>query len=341
MKYFKSKGHIKNLIELPYYLNLMQLRNVIEISCDDYFQKKGAVKVDLCLISKGTSSPMGKGSDSLSLPVRLGTKDLFLADSAQFGMEPLVLGRIDMAYCYLPSFRGEDNDARHMNQFYHCETEMKGDYKKAMSIAEGLIKCVVNRVVKACGNEEFEFKKHNFKRASLILDKQFPVITFDEAVGLLKNIPTCVVHKKYGRVLTNRGEIEISKIVGGDILPVWITKYDRDVVAFYQKPDPKNPDKVLNADLVFPSFNSSIGGEMLGLGQRQDDSDELKKSMERQEIKNIKSYSWYLELRKHHRYQKTAGFGLGIERFIAWLLGLSDIADASLLPVLKNVETEY
>ncbi len=343
MKHFNPTNHINNLINSDYYLNLLRFRNLIEISCDNYFQKKKAMKVDLYLISQSISSPMGRGSDSKPLPMKFGNKNVYLVDSAQFGMEPLVLGITDMTYCYLPSFRGEENDERHLNQFYHCEAEMKGDLSKAILTAEELIKYLIDNSLNAHRDKMFSFKYHNFQHMHKLLNKPFPQITFDEAIKLLKNGEKSryVIQNKYGRSITNLGEIEISNIMGKGISPVWIMFYDRDNVPFYQKPLLDNPDKVLNADLVFPSINGSIGGEIIGLGQRQDNIDELIQSIKRQGIRNINPYSWYINLRRHPSYQITSGFGLGIERFIAWMLALDNIADASLFPVFKGAKTVY
>ena len=84
-----------------------------------------------------------------------------------------------------------------------------------------------------------------------------------------------IERRPYGRVFTSEAEKKIAEIVGGGIVPVWITHYDRDTVPFYQKPDKSNTDRVLNADLVVPTVNGGFGGEILGSGQRQDDPNEI------------------------------------------------------------------
>ena len=69
---------------------------------------------------------MGPGSDSEVIPIKFGKYNSFLVDSSQFGFEPLLLNKLDKVYCYLPSMRGENPDKRHLNQFFHCEAEIKG-----------------------------------------------------------------------------------------------------------------------------------------------------------------------------------------------------------------------
>lgn len=337
-RFFNSKKHIHNLINSDYYKNLIKLRNIIEIGCDNYFQSINATKVDLFMITKGASSPMGRGSDSLPISFKFGTQNVFLVDSAQFGMEPLVQKSFDMVYCYLPSFRDEDAGPRHLNQFYHCEAEMRGNYKKSMSIAENLVRHLIKNIIKAHKEKLINFKQNNFTGINKILGKRFPIVTFDEVEELFKKrgLSHLIEKRSYGRVLTNKAEIKVGEIIGKNIIPVWITNYDRDTVAFYQKPDKSDTNRVLNADLIFPSVNKGFGGEIIGLGERQNSVRQLKESMERQEIKNMGAYKWYTDLRKTSNYVTTSGFGLGVERFIAWVLRLDSIIDAAIYPMVKN-----
>lgn len=339
-KHYNRKRHIKNLQDDKFYLNLIMLRNRIGAACDDYFQKLGAPKIDLYMICKGVSSPMGRGSDSIPIPITFGENRAYLVDSAQFGMEPLVQKKFDMVYCYLPSFRGEDPDDRHLNQFYHCEGEMRGDYKKCMRVVEGLVKHLIKSAISGDKKGEFYFEDSCFNAVRGIIKREFPVITFDEACALLKNnnFSDLVETRSYGRVLSKEGELKIAELVSGNKTPVWVTKYDRDTVPFYQLPDSKNPERVLNADLIFPSINGGFGGEIVGSGQRQKTPREIVSSMDRQGIEQREGYEWYINFRKTPGYKSTSGFGLGIERFVAWILGLSSIIDAAVYPVIKGEE---
>lgn len=334
--------HIKKLRDDDYFMNLIKLRDVVSSACDNYFRKQNSPKVDLYMIASSVSSPMGRSSDSVPIKIKLDKENVNLVDSAQFGMEPLVQKQYEMVYCYLPSFRGEESDERHLTQFYHCEAEMRGNLEKAMKVASGLVKEIVKSVVDG-NNAVYKFKKDNFKEASRILEKEFLVISFDEACEILKKegLTNCVKTKSFGRVMNSKGELAIARIIGKDVLPVWITNFDRGTVPFYQKPDSKNPDKVLNADLIFPSINGGFGGEILGLGQRQDSHDQMLESMKRQVVTNINDYKWYIDLRKDSSYKTTSGFGLGIERILAWLLGISSIADTAIYPVMKGKDNYF
>lgn len=142
----------------------------------------------------------------------------------------------------------------------------------------------------------------------------------------------------HGRDISSNGEIELMRILELDV-PLWVTSYDRDRVAFYQKPNPNDKSKVINADLLSPPLvEGSFGGEIVGSGQRQDVPEEMYESLERQGISPA-SYEWYINLRRLPSYKTTSGFGLGIERFITWILCRNDIKDAIPYPRLKNVVT--
>ena len=344
--YFNQISHINDLMEDPFYKQLLKLRNTISIGCDTYFQKLNAIKIDLYLITQGVSSPMGKGSDSLPIPFIFGKDKAYLVDSAQFGMEPLVQKAFDMVYCYLPSFRGEDPDYRHLNQFYHCEAELKGTYTDVIKIVNGLVDSLIINVIENNKNGYHSFNEHNvsgnklhYKELQQMIGKKYPIVTFDEAHTLLKKhgYAKLVKNTDYGRILSHEGELKIIKHVSNNKLPVWVTKYDRDTIAFYQKPDPKDTEKVLNADLLFPPIQGGFGGEIIGSGQRQDRAKGIVESMKRQGIKNYSNYDWYIDLRNNSNYTTTSGFGMGIERFIAWSLGLRSIVDAITYPVLKDI----
>lgn len=337
-KYYKKANHINNLIDNDYYVNLILLRNCIELACDKYFQKKKAPKIDLYLISREVSSPIGKGSDSLPLSIKLENKKTYLVDSAQFGMEPLVQKKFNLVYCYLPSFRGEDPDDRHLNQFYHCEAELKGDYIQAMNVAEELIKHIFSEILNLSKKKAIKINTNSLKIMAKSIDKKFPRLTFDEIFELFRKrkLERYIKKLPYGRIITPEGEKIAVNILTNNKSPIWITKYDRDIAPFYQMPDTNDKNKVLNADLIFPSIKGGFGGEVIGSGQRQNNADEMLTSMKRQGIKEINNYRWYLNLRKREDYKATSGFGLGIERLVAWILNLESIHDACVYPVIKT-----
>lgn len=341
---YNPKTHYLDLTRSGYFRALITLRHYIKVVSDYYFGVEcGAKNIDLFMLAPSISSPMGSGSDSEAIPIKFGKYKSNLVDSSQFGFEPLLLNGIDKVYCYLPSMRGEKPDKKHLNQFFHCEAEIKGNIGKLIPIIEEYIKILAKALILM--PNILERVSLNFEKTIAILNKvselkKFPEVTFDEAVDALiesgnKNL---VNFTEFGRDISSEGEIKLAELFNFDI-PFWIKNYDRDRVAFYQKPDPKNPNKVINADLISPPIiKDSFGGEVVGCGQRQDDCQEMMDSLARQNIK-LEPYEWYINLRKLPDYKATSGFGLGIERFITWSLCRDDIKDVILYPRLKDVET--
>jgi len=341
---YNPKTHYLKLTRSKYFNALVVLRHYTKIASDYYFNvKEGAMCIDLFMLTPSISSPMGPGSDSKVIPVKFGRYTTNLVDSSQFGFEPLLLNGINKVYCYLPSMRGEKPDKRHLNQFFHCESEIKGTLEDIIPVVEGYVRTLAETfLTMPCVLERISSDPKRSKEGlrNLLKTKHFPAVTFDVAVDLLiNNGEKKLVHfTPFGRDITSGGEIALAELLGFKT-PFWIKYYDRDRVPFYQKPYPKNKEKTINADLIFPALTKhSFGGEIVGCGQRQDDSREMVDSLKRQKIDRT-PYEWYINLRKLPAYRTTSGFGLGIERFIAWSLCRDDIKDGILYPRLKNIKT--
>lgn len=342
---YNPATYYRDIVSNDYFYALLILRHYIKFTSDYYFGLKlGAKNIDLFMMTPSVSSPVGPGSDSEPIKIKVGKLETFLVDSSQFGFEPLLLDNFDKVYCYLPSMRSENPDSRHLNQFFHCEAEIIGTLEDLTPVIEGYIKSLcktfilMDNTVDRISDDNKKTKEILKKAISL---KTFPEITFDKAVDLLvKNgMKKYVNFTDHGRDIGSKGEIELMNILKLDT-PIWIKYFDRDRVPFYQKPDPKNKNKTINADLLFPPLKEgAFCGEVVGSGQRQDDSEELYESLKRQNNIPSNPYKWYIDLRRLPNYKTTSGFGLGIERFIAWALAKDNIRDVILYPRLKNIKT--
>ena len=337
--------HYLEVSKSGYFRELTIIRHHIKIASDYYWSEiQKAYNIDLFMLTPSVSSPMGPDNDSESIKIKFGNLHTYLVDSSQFGFEPIIMNGVDKVYCYLPSMRGENPDKRHLNQFFHCEAEIKGTLEDLRPQIEGYIKHLAYVMLsqksilkKISANYEVSIQKLE----AVINKKNFEQIEFDCAIDLLlKNgFSQYVDQTEHGIDISSQGELELMKILKTNT-PIWINNYDRDRVAFYQKPHKDNPIKVINADLIFPSIlKTSFGGEIVGCGQRQDKIEEIYESLKRQNI-DPKPYEWYINLRRQSNYSTTAGFGLGIERFIAWTLNRDDIKDVILYPRLKNIFTQ-
>ncbi len=341
LKKYPSQEYYKQISDNKYYHPLLVLRHHVKQETEHFFSNiMNATNVDLFMLTPSVSSPMGPGSDSEPIAIQFGELNTYLVDSSQFGFEPILLNEFDKLYCYLPSLRGEDPDQRHLNQFYHCEMEMKGTLKQLIPFANQYVKHLaksmlnLNDIVSKISNDS----DTTISYLQNIVENNFPEITFDDAVDvlLMHGHKDLINSTKDGRDISAKGEEMLLKILNPKT-PIWVKYYDRDRVPFYQKPLKSDPSKVINADLLFPQvICNSFSGEALGAGQRQDNCTEMYESLQRQNVA-AEPYQWYIDLRNHARYTTTSGFGMGIERLLANVLGKSDIKDVIPYPREKNI----
>lgn len=315
----KDNYYIKVLDE-PWYKLLIKLENLISVETMKFYEKKNMVTIHLPITTGSISSPMGKGSDSLPVKVNIEGVETYLADSMQFLLEYGCRLADNGVYYIMPSFRGEKADSRHLCQFYHSEAEIIGELDDVINLIEEYIKYLSKQIIENLGLELKETIgdiSHIEKIANN--DKPFPRITFDEAEMKLKknhsnDIDKYIVNNGEWRNITSLGEKEIMKLHNG---LVWVTNYDILTVPFYQKHDEKMLGTTKNADLLMGI------GETVGCGERHFDDKELIDSIKLHGI-NLSEYEWYINMKKIKPLQ-TSGFGMGIERFLMWVLKASDI----------------
>ena len=325
--------HFMKAIESPWYKLLIKLENLISSETRKFYEEKGIITMNLPITTGAISSPMGKGSDSSPVKINIGGLDTYLADSMQFLLEYGCRFNPKGVYYIMPSFRGELADERHLCQFYHSEVEISGNLEDIINLANEYVKFLAKKIVEKYGKE----LKENIGDISHIekvanLKSPIPVITFDEFEKKIKEIYPHDVDKyiEYNqdfRNITKNGEQEIMKLYDGI---VWISNYDQLAVPFYQQLSP-NGKTTKNADLLMGI------GETIGCGERNTTFEELMQSLKEHEILP-KEYGWYLEMKKRYPL-KTSGFGMGIERFLMWVLKCNDIRNMQICLRFNGIET--
>lgn len=311
--------YLKVLVN-PWYKLLVKLENLVSMETMKFYEEKGIITMHLPVTTGSISSPMGRGSDSLPVKVNLEGIDTYLADSMQFLLEYGCRLNEKGVYYVMPSFRGEKADERHLCQFYHSEAEIPGNLEDVMNLVEEYIKYLSKKILenfkeeleKAIGDVSHIEKIANYKG-------NFPRITFNQAEQALKekfgdNLNDYIEYNDGWRNITRKAEQELIKIYDGI---VWITNYDILAVPFYQKFDNDLAGTTKNADLLFGI------GETVGCGERHQNDMDLLKSMKLHEV-DKEEYEWYIKLKEKYPLQ-TAGFGMGIERYLMWVLKASDI----------------
>lgn len=281
---------------------ILKLEELILVESVNFYSKKDIHWLSAPITTGTISSPMGLGSDSIPVKISIDGHETYLADSMQFLLEYGC--RIFKKGCWyiMPTFRGEEVDSRHLKQFFHSEAEIPGNLEDIINLAENYIKYLVTKIQNLLGER---------RHLSRILGHEIPKITFDEAAKIISDDK--IEHHETWRNLTREGEKDLIQYFGG---PVWITHYDKDAVPFYQFS--KN-GKASNADLLMGI------GETVGCGERWKNADEVLNALRYHEIDEFK-YQWYIEMKKSFPL-KTSGFGMGIERFLLFILEKNDIRD--------------
>jgi len=243
----------------------------------------------------------------------------YLTQSGQLYIEAtaMALGKV---YTFGPTFRAEKSKTRrHLTEFWMLEPEAAyADLNDMMVLAEGLVSHMVQSVVKNRARE-LEMLKRDTSRLACV-KPPFPRISYDEAIEVLQKAGNPAKH---------------GDDFGGDEETILSTRYDRPVVvhrypaaikAFYMQPDSQRPDLALGFDVLAPEGY----GEIIGGGQRIHDYDLLVKRLREHNLPE-ESFQWYLDLRRYGSVPH-AGFGLGLERTIAWICGTEHIREVIPFP---------
>ena len=238
----------------------------------------------------------------------------------------MAMGKI---YTFGPSFRAENsNTPRHVAEFWHIEPEVAfAELDDIIEIAEDMIKYIVRDVMEKCPQELAFFNQHFEKglidKLQHLLDSEFEILDYTKAIEILKDAKKEFVYPvEWGCDLQTEHERYITEEVFNK--PVFITNYPKDIKSFYMK---QNPDgkTVAATDLLVPGV-----GEIIGCSEREADYDKLVEAMKARNM-NMDEYADYLELRKFGSVPHS-GFGLGFERIIMYVTGMSNIRDVILYP---------
>ncbi|WP_346854956.1 amino acid--tRNA ligase-related protein [uncultured Draconibacterium sp.] len=312
--------HLKELLFSEWYQGIANITNSL-IEGTHIFFKEQNIKPFIFPITTGSvSSPMGKGSDSLPVSINIKNNNIFLADSMQFSLELATRLTQKGAYYIMPTFRGEDTDERHLNEFVHSEVEIIGEFKDILVLAEKYISYIIKYVIRHNESTIYDMAGTINHIDKFLKKEAFKKIHFEEALELLEQDENSIKHINTDfPTITAYGEKQLLKEFGDF---VWIINLPYSNVPFYQSR--QNGSSFANAGDLLAGI-----GEILGCGERVFTEDELIESLKYHEI-NLHGYEWYFEMKKN-KPLKTSGFGMGMERLILWLTQTEDIRNCTLL----------
>ncbi len=297
---------------------ILRIRTEIVKAIHQFLNQKG-----FCLIESPILTPAAcEGTTTLFETDYFGDK-AFLTQSGQLYNEAsaMAFGKV---YCFGPTFRAEKSKTRrHLMEFWMVEPEAAFfDFNDNNKLQEEMIVNIVEHVLKNCSLELKTLERD----ISLLenIKSPFPYLAYDDAIKLIQKAGS---QTKWGDDLTGEDETIISQQYKK---PVFIHHFPTKCKAFYMKPDPERPETVLGADLIAPEGF----GEIIGGGQRIDDYQLIKERIKEFNLPE-EDYQWYIDLRKYGSVPHS-GFGLGVERTVAWLCNLSHIRETIPFPRMLN-----
>ncbi len=316
--YLMERRHL--WLRSPRQTVIQRVRHTVEKSIRDYFDENGFTLVDAPIFTPAAC----EGTSTLFEVPYFDLGKAYLTQSGQLYMEAaaMALGKV---YCFGPTFRAEKSKTRrHLTEFWMVEPEvaymtLEGD----MELAEGLICFIVERALSKHSREiETVLERPTAKLENV--KKPFPRITYTEAIDRLQKAGHPA---KWG---DDFGGDEETALANQFDRPVIIHRYPADLKAFYFKFDPNDSKLALGMDVLAPEGY----GEIVGGGQREDDLATLEKRIDEHQLPR-EAFSWYLDLRRYGSVPH-AGFGLGVERTVAWLCGLHHVRET--IPFARMME---
>ena len=345
LEYLRTISHLRPRTNT--FQAVFRIRSMAAYAIHQFFQERGFVYVHTPLITASDCEGAGEMFQVTTLDLNNIPKDKeekvdFTQDFFGKPTNLTVSGQLNAetfaqafrnTYTFGPTFRAENsNTARHAAEFWMIEPEMAfADLKDDMEVAEAMLKYVISYVMENAPEEmDFlnQFVDKGLKdRLNHVLNSEFGHVTYTEAVEIIEKHNDEFEYKvSWGTDLQTEHERYLTEEVFKR--PVFVTDYPKEIKAFYMKLN-QDGKTVAAMDCLVPGI-----GEIIGGSQREDDYDLLRKRMEEVGL-DEENYQFYLDLRKYGSTHHS-GFGLGFERCVMYLTGISNIRDAIPFPRTVN-----
>jgi asparaginyl-tRNA synthetase len=288
---------------------VLRIRSEVEQACRDFFYNNDFTLIDSPILTPAAC----EGTSTLFETDYFGDK-AYLSQSGQLYLEPAAaaLGKV---YCFGPTFRAEKSKTRrHLMEFWMIEPEVAFlEFDGLQELAESFVEYIVQRVLER-RKEDLKSLERDLTKLERI-QRPFPRITYREAIEVLRKVGKDV---KFGDDL---GADDETTLAAAFDKPVMVSRYPKSIKAFYMQPDPQDPEVVLGMDMLAPEGY----GEIIGGSQRIHDHDLLLQRIKEHELP-IEAFQWYLDVRKYGSFPHS-GFGMGIERAVAWISGVTHLRE--------------
>jgi asparaginyl-tRNA synthetase len=287
----------------------LRVRSEVEQGIRDFFYQRDFVLIDSPILTPAAC----EGTSTLFETDYFGDK-AYLSQSGQLYLEPAAAA-FGKVYCFGPTFRAEKSKTRrHLMEFRMVEPEVAFlEFDGLCDLAEEFVVYLTGRVLDRSKNDLEILERDTAKLEQV--QPPFPRITYTEAIATLN---------RHGNPIPwgdDFGGDEETLLASQFDRPVLVTRFPASFKAFYMQPDPDNADLVLGLDLLAPEGY----GEIIGGSQRIHDHDLLLARIEQHNLP-VEAFQWYLDVRKFGAFPHS-GFGMGIERFVAWMTGLTHLRE--------------
>jgi asparaginyl-tRNA synthetase len=330
-------------IRTPRQSSILRVRATIMRAAAEYFDTHGFIRTDPPILTPNAC----EGTSELFEMDYFGDDKAYLTQSGQLYIEAtaMALGRV---YSFGPTFRAEKSKTRrHLTEFWMIEPEVTYmDLDGLMSLAESFLTHIVTRVLEAHTPDLKIIGKDITKLEAVIAGSSaghaegsksprsgFPRLSYDEAHNMLIDAHDKGLIETVHQYGDDFGSPDETYISSQFTKPVMVHRYPATVKAFYMQPDPLDPTKALCVDVLAPEGY----GEIIGGSQRVDDYDLLKSRIEAHNLP-MAAFQWYLDLRKYGSVPHS-GFGMGIERCVAWICGLEHVRET--IPFARTLNRIY
>ncbi len=330
-EYLREIAHLRPRANTFY--AVFRLRSVLSMAIHEFFQDQGFVYVHTPIITGNDGEGAGEMFTATTIPNDDYEKDFFgkeafLTVTGQLHVEAFAMAFRDV-YTFGPAFRAENsNTSRHASEFWMIEPEIAfADLDDNMDLIEDMIKYCIDYVLENAPEEMKFFNtmidKQAIERITKVRNSEFKRMTYSEAIEILEKADVKFENKiSWGMDLNSEHERYLcEQVING---PVFLTDYPKDIKAFYMRIN--DDDRTVAAcDLLVPGV-----GELVGGSQREERYDVLEKRMDELHM-GKENLQWYMDLRRFGGC-KHAGFGLGFDRFLMYLTGISNIRDVEPFP---------
>jgi asparaginyl-tRNA synthetase len=317
-------------IRTPRQSAILRVRATIMKAAADYFDNHGFIRTDPPILTPNAC----EGTSELFEMDYFDDDKAYLTQSGQLYVEAtaLALGKV---YSFGPTFRAEKSKTRrHLTEFWMVEPEMAyAGLEDLLQLAEKYLHSIVSQVLAKHRADLKVIGREVSKLEAVVAEGSFPRLSYDEAHQMLVEAHAAgkidTLHT-YGDDFGSPDETYISSQFDK---PVLVHRYPAAIKAFYMQPDPEDPTKALCVDVLAPEGY----GEIIGGSERVNSYDLLKQRIEEHHLP-LEAFQWYLDLRRYGSVPHC-GFGMGIERVVAWLCGLDHVRET--IPFARTLNRIY